>query len=312
MRARVMLVLVLTALLVAAVGAFCYLRAQMPEPLADPVGVQELGLPEGHRRLPAGTVWVIAQAEQGPVRVPVPLAIPASWVGRTQSRGEGSVAYWDYVGSSERTQPVFSIAAESEAQWQASQGEPHGEALFSHGGFVWVYSPALDNPYGGSEADEFQRLAGEAYQVAGSLATFFTPGDGAQAARQVLLAYFSALRGGRYAEAARVYGGSYETLIEQNPQIDPQSHAALLEAACTVNGFQCLQVRNARLQEHPAQAGEYRFAVEFSSADGELFVLGPCCGAADTESPPQSEFVFTVARAGEGAYQVRELPVYTP
>jgi hypothetical protein len=79
-----------------------------------------------------------------------------------------------------------------------------------------------------------------------------------------------------------------------------------------MNGFQCLQVRSARLQERVPHTGEYRFVVEFLTADGEQLVLGPCCEATETEMPPQSEFVFTVVQIEEGEHQVEDLPVYAP
>ena len=35
---------------------------------------------------------------------------------------------------------------------------------------------------------------------------------------------------------------------------------------------------------------EYQFVVRFDAGGGEIFVLGPCCGADETEMPPVSEF----------------------
>lgn len=57
---------------------------------------------------------------------------------------------------------------------------------------------------------------------------------------------------------------------------------------------------------------EYRFLVEFLAPDGGRFILEPCCGATETDMPPRSQFVFTVAQTGEGAFQVQDLPVYAP
>jgi hypothetical protein len=107
-----------------------------------------------------------------------------------------------------------------------------------------------------------------------------------------------------------LYGGSYEQLQANNPQVDPQDQAALLENACTLNGFQCLPVRRAFLIDQPAE-GEYRFLVVFDQ-DGQDFVLGPCCGADIAEMPPQSEFTYSVKQADDGRFQVQELPVYVP
>ena len=124
--------------------------------------------------------------------------------------------------------------------------------------------------------------------------------------------YFEHLRAGRYEEASQLYGGSYEVLIDNNPTLDPEDHAALWRNACTSNGFQCLRVRSARLQADVSSEAEYRFVVEFSTPDDQLFVRGPCCGASETDMPPQSEFLFAVVRSEDGVYRVQDLPVYVP
>jgi hypothetical protein len=131
-------------------------------------------------------------------------------------------------------------------------------------------------------------------------------------ARQSLLDFFRHLNAGQYAEASQLYGGSYGHLIESNPGLDHEDHAALLRNACTVNGFQCLRVRSAHLQERASSGAEFQFMVEFSTPEGELFVRGPCCGASETDMPSQSEFTFFVARSEDGVYRVQELPVYVP
>ncbi|MEX2029351.1 MAG: hypothetical protein WD906_00040 [Anaerolineales bacterium] len=51
--------------------------------------------------------------------------------------------------------------------------------------------------------------------------------------------------------------------------------------------------------------------VEFVTDDGELFVLGPCCGATEAEMPPVWRFPYTVRVVG-GEYLVMEMPVYVP
>jgi hypothetical protein len=130
--------------------------------------------------------------------------------------------------------------------------------------------------------------------------------------------FFEHLSVGRYEEASQLYGGSYEVLSEYNSTLDPQDHDALWQAACTSNGFQCLRVHSARLQEQirlqedGSAKAEYRFLVEFYTPDDQLFVRGPCCGASEADMPSESEFSFTVVRSKEGAYRVQDLPVYVP
>lgn len=112
---------------------------------------------------------------------------------------------------------------------------------------------------------------------------------------------------GRYAEAAALYGGSYELLAEWNPGLDPQDHAALLENGCTVNGLQCLRPMSVTLEA--SATGTYGFLVEFAAPDGSLFVGAP--GEGESTSP-QSEFAFTVVADDGDGYLVQELPPYLP
>jgi len=52
------------------------------------------------------------------------------------------------------------------------------------------------------------------------------------------------------------------------------------------------------LQE-PVLPYEFRFIVEFKYDDGTLIMLGPCCGATETDMPPKSQFPYTVVRVGD-------------
>lgn len=134
--------------------------------------------------------------------------------------------------------------------------------------------------------------------------------EDAELARQTLVAFFGFLNQGQYAEADELYGGDYEVLIYYNPTLDPGAHVALWRNACAINGAQCLLVRTATLKE---QAGDvYVFTVEFNKPDGTLFVLGPCCGATETDFPPVSQFEYRVQRTEEGKFVVLDLPVYVP
>lgn len=136
--------------------------------------------------------------------------------------------------------------------------------------------------------------------------------NGAELAQGTLIDFFERLNDGDYLSASSLYGGSYELLAEYNPELDPEDSAALFRNACTINGFQCLQVQSVTLQQGGTQTGKYRFVVAFLAPDGEQFVLDPCCGATEAEMPPRSQFVFTVTQTGEGAYRVQDLPVYAP
>ncbi len=154
----------------------------------------------------------------------------------------------------------------------------------------------------------------DACRVTIDLCETLTPAatDSAQA-RGAFEAYFDALNAGQYEKAAEIYGGSYENLIDMNPEVDPDNHSALLERACAINGFQCLKVR-AVVREKRDWPDTFTFTVEFSNPDGSLFVLGDCCGAAEIDNQPQSQFDFTVMRVPQsgGAFRVQGLPVYVP
>jgi len=135
--------------------------------------------------------------------------------------------------------------------------------------------------------------------------------ESSQAAQETLVQFFDLLNAGQYAQAAELFSGSYETMIEQNPGLDPEKHAALFQAACQINGAQCLKVKSAILQTE-AEPSQYTFLVEFSNPDGSLFVQGPCCGGNETDSPPQSQFPFRVIKDASGKFTVLDPPIYTP
>lgn len=129
-------------------------------------------------------------------------------------------------------------------------------------------------------------------------------------AQQILVEFFSLLNSREYDEAVPLYGGSYEQLQIFNPEIDSADPVALWEWVCESRILQCLQVRTATLMN--LQGNTYVFRVEFNNPNGGLFVLGPCCGANETEMPPVSQFEYPVARTTEGKFVVMELPPYVP
>lgn len=123
--------------------------------------------------------------------------------------------------------------------------------------------------------------------------------------------FFVYLNHGKFEQAAALYGGSYEELVYFNPDVDTQDKAGLLKNACEVNGFPCLQLYSYDLLEKTVE-GVYVFSVSFRNADGSQFVLGPCCGADETQMPPVSAFTVRV-RCGETyPCQVLDLPPYVP
>jgi hypothetical protein len=131
-------------------------------------------------------------------------------------------------------------------------------------------------------------------------------------ARQTLIDYFSALHNGDYAAAItrQAYDEDYYTWLRQNnPDIDPNDRAALMQAACTYQ-LVCREVKQVLRGEQSAE-NEFEFWVEFANEDGTLFVLGPCCGENETTMPPVSEFQFFVERV-DSEFLVHGGPVYMP
>ena len=128
-------------------------------------------------------------------------------------------------------------------------------------------------------------------------------------ARETLLAFFTLLRDGRYAEAVPLYGGPYDVMRDNNPDTPEDDYEALWQAVCTRQTL-CLFVARIVEQKTVAQ-DEFKFVVEFIWRDGTLFKLGPCCGATEAEAPPVWQFPYTVKKVN-GAFEVMEGPVYVP
>ena len=128
----------------------------------------------------------------------------------------------------------------------------------------------------------------------------------ADQARATLMEFLTRLDAGEYAEAVPLYGGEYEPLQVFNPEVDASDYVALWTWACDNRLLQCLEARSATLLHQ--EGDTYVFQVEFNNSDGSLFVLGPCCGANETEMPPESQFEFTVTKNAEGRFVVPYVP----
>ncbi len=129
-------------------------------------------------------------------------------------------------------------------------------------------------------------------------------------AQDVLVNFLTLLNTKHYADAVPLYGGEYEQLQVFNTEIDPEDHVALWTWACDQQLLQCLPVRSATFKE--LRDDSYVFQVEFSNRDGSLFVLGPCCGANETEMPPVSQFEYTVSHNADLKFVVMNTPPYVP
>ena len=54
-----------------------------------------------------------------------------------------------------------------------------------------------------------------------------------------------------------------------------------------------------------------RFEVKLSKKNGDILVIGPCCGATEEQSPPDSIFIVFVTES-ENSYLVVSMPPYVP
>ena len=124
-------------------------------------------------------------------------------------------------------------------------------------------------------------------------------------AQKTLTDYLTLLNEGKYAEAADLYGGTYDTLVAWNPTVDPNNYPTLLEMGCKINGLHCLPIKGVGAIKDSAP-DVFAFTVQFENPDGSLFVL-----EALDASPSKSAFKFTVVRKEDG-FVVQELPVYVP
>lgn len=131
------------------------------------------------------------------------------------------------------------------------------------------------------------------------------------AARQALLGFLVSLNQGRFEDAAQTYAGEYEAISVFDTSIPVDDCTALLRNACVSSNLRCLAPRSAKLKQAPA-ATEYVFLVEFNNPDGTIFTRGPCCGATETEMPPESAFEFRVVKANGGRFSILDLPPYVP
>ncbi len=131
----------------------------------------------------------------------------------------------------------------------------------------------------------------------------------ARDAENALRTYFALLNESRYTEAVMYYGGDWATLRDWNPDVPTDDYATLLQRACEFNGLVCIKVGKILGVERIPDG--FRFRVEFVWDDGSTFVLGPCCGADESEMPPQQEFAYTVIGT-DNRFLIQELPVYVP
>ena len=132
-----------------------------------------------------------------------------------------------------------------------------------------------------------------------------------QNAQQAFSTFFELLYEGCYSQAAILYGGSYDSMRDNNPSLPSTDFAALMRNACEVNGVHCLVPMSITLKQ-AISADAFLFDVRFQNEDGTLFIRGPCCCASPTDQPPESVFSYRVIRSPQGRFLVTDMPPYVP
>ena len=129
-------------------------------------------------------------------------------------------------------------------------------------------------------------------------------------AQTTLESFFTLLAHGAYEQAAGLYGSDYEGLRSMNSAIPADDYASLWKYGCASNGYQCLDIKDV-VKASMDEQGIFHFIVEFKLSNGNLLVVGPCCGADATQMPPRSQFEYTVRR-NKGVFLVLDPPVFVP
>ena len=131
-------------------------------------------------------------------------------------------------------------------------------------------------------------------------------------AKNTLLAFFDFLKDEKFDKAVELFEptglDSWEWLENFSPSEEKNNKALVLKNYCRSTGT-CLEANILKVEQN--NENEFILSVEFLHDDGELFVLGPCCGATEEEMPPISKFDFRIYK-NDDLFKVSTPPVYVP
>lgn len=119
-------------------------------------------------------------------------------------------------------------------------------------------------------------------------------------AQTTLIKYFAELHDGNYEQAVKHFDGSFLVLQALNRNDPMEDHATLLEDACEINGFLCLDVLEISSVEK-LDATTYEVGVIFQNEDGSAYT-------ASTDAVDAAPFLFTVVER-DGEFFVQDLPL---
>ncbi len=110
--------------------------------------------------------------------------------------------------------------------------------------------------------------------------------------------FLTLLHDGYYQKASFQFGGSYTTLTDWNPTVDPNDHGTLWQHGCELNGLVCETIQS--VVNKQLNGSDFSFTVQMNDGFGGLLTIGT-----------QSEFDFTVHRNGMN-FLVMSMPPYAP
>jgi hypothetical protein len=122
-----------------------------------------------------------------------------------------------------------------------------------------------------------------------------------EVAQTTVIKYFAELHDGNYEQAVKHFDGSFLVLQALNPNDPTEDHVALLEDACEINGFLCLDVLEVssveKMDDHT-----YQVEVVFQNEDGSAYTVD------STNAVDANPFLFTVIER-DGEFFVQDLPL---
>jgi len=131
-------------------------------------------------------------------------------------------------------------------------------------------------------------------------------------AQNTLLAFFDFLKDEKFDKAVELFEpvglDSWEWLENFSPDEERKNRALVLKNYCRATGT-CLQARVLSVEKN--NENEFIASVEFIHNNGEIFILGPCCGSTEEEMPPMQKFDFRIHKK-DNLFKVSTPPIYVP
>lgn len=129
-------------------------------------------------------------------------------------------------------------------------------------------------------------------------------------AQDTLITFFENLSKNEFDKAVNLfssYDSDWENLKVYN-EPDETDRVIIIKNYCNATTT-CMKAEVLNIRK--VKDDEYSMVVRFFKKNGDIYVLGPCCGATEEEMPSQEKFDFTVKKI-EGEFRVTTPPIYVP